>query len=59
MRWRPDSRRHFSLQYATASQFLAHFLRHSKGRLHTGQSLVGSWPFFLFILASLLGLLQK
>jgi hypothetical protein len=39
--------RHRSLQYFTSSQFLAHFLRHSKGRLHRWQVL-GSKPFLIF-----------
>jgi len=36
--------RHLSLQYFTSSQFLAHFLRHSKGRLQRWQVL-GANPF--------------
>ena len=38
---------HLSLQYFTSSQFLAHFLRHSKGRWQRWQVL-GSKPFFTF-----------
>jgi hypothetical protein len=39
--------RHRSLQYLTSSQFLAHFLRHSKGKLQRWQVL-GANPFFVF-----------
>ena len=35
---------HLSLQYFTSSQFLAHFLRHSKGRWQRRQ-VFGSKPF--------------
>lgn len=34
-------RRHLSEQYLTSSQQSAHFLRQSKGRLHTGHIFVG------------------
>ena len=37
--------RHRSLQYFTSSQFLAHFLRHSKARPQRTQ-ILGSKPFF-------------
>jgi hypothetical protein len=39
--------RHRSLQYFTSVQFLAHFLRHSKGRLQRTQ-IFGSKPFLTF-----------
>jgi len=39
--------RHFSLQNFTASQQPSHFLRQPKGRLHTGQVLVGKSAFFI------------
>jgi hypothetical protein len=38
---------HFSEQYLTFSQSRAHFLRHSKGRLHVAQ-ILGGKPFFVF-----------
>jgi len=40
-------RRHFSEQYLTSSQHLAHFLRHVKDKPQTGQILVGKSDFFL------------
>jgi len=39
--------RHFSLQNFTVSQQRSHFLRQAKGRLHTGQVLVGKSAFFI------------
>jgi hypothetical protein len=39
--------RHRSLQYFTSVQFLAHFLRHSKGKLQRTQ-IFGSKPFLTF-----------
>jgi hypothetical protein len=45
---------HFLLQYLTLSQFFAHFLRHSKGRLQVVQ-IFGAKPFFT--LATRAGLL--
>jgi len=39
------SRRQRSEQYFTSSQHLAHFLRQVKGRLQTGQILVGKSDF--------------
>jgi hypothetical protein len=44
---------HFSEQYFTLAQSLAHFFRHSKGRAHFSQVL-GSNPFFVFAVAAML-----
>ena len=38
--------RHFSLQYVTESQFLAHFLRHVNGRLQLAQIFSGRYDLF-------------
>lgn len=38
-------RRHFSLQYLTSFHTFCHFLRHLRGRAHTGQGFSGRLGF--------------
>ena len=42
---------HFLEQYSTSSQTLAHFLRHTKGRSQTKQTLVGRLIFFTIFIS--------